>query len=384
MPNSPPETTTNHRLCDFCNQSTALLYCRADTAKLCISCDRQVHTTNPLFTKHTRSLLCDRCDNSPASIFCSTHAVVHCPNCDWETHNNNINNDNDIDVDNNVVKSGSPVHDRRPLEGFTGCPSVTDLLAVFGFEDLSKKGLFFGGEDGSGGTGGGFEDCFVWETPGFVSLDDLIVSSGFDHNYQAMGVPPFPKNRNAAFGAYKDELLNQLRELAKSDPSGQEMIKPISEFEFPSEQSFQLQVMSSGLEHKFDENLISSLETNTFQWCPDGSDAVDHEFYSDPLVGRNADGSCIVPDQKTTNLNDSSNINANYEDQSHHDAVESIQVFHGVGLRDINSQEREIALTRYKEKKKSRRYDKHIRYESRKVRAESRTRIRGRFAKMDR
>lgn len=29
------------------------------------------------------------------------------------------------------------------------------------------------------------------------------------------------------------------------------------------------------------------------------------------------------------------------------------------------------------------RYDKHIRYESRKVRAESRTRIKGRFAKID-
>lgn len=29
------------------------------------------------------------------------------------------------------------------------------------------------------------------------------------------------------------------------------------------------------------------------------------------------------------------------------------------------------------------RYDKHVRYESRKVRAESRTRIKGRFAKID-
>ncbi|KAJ0051535.1 hypothetical protein Pint_01052 [Pistacia integerrima] len=28
-------------------------------------------------------------------------------------------------------------------------------------------------------------------------------------------------------------------------------------------------------------------------------------------------------------------------------------------------------------------YDKHIRYESRKVRAESRTRVKGRFAKID-
>ncbi|KAI3805943.1 hypothetical protein L1987_21831 [Smallanthus sonchifolius] len=370
MPDSP---NNRRRLCDFCNQSTAILYCRADTAKLCLSCDREVHSTNLLFTKHTRSLLCDGCDSSPASIFCSTDAVVHCQNCDWETHNK--------------LKSPAATHDRRPLEGFTGCPSVTDLLSILGFEDLSKKGLLNGGEGGSDsfGSGDGFPDYLVWETPSFVSLDDLVVSSGFDHNYQAMGVPPLPKNRNAALGTYKDELLYQLRELAKSDPNvddGQKMTKPISEF-LPT-QNFQLQGRSSGFEHKFEESANSSFEANTFQWCPDSCDAGDREFYSDQLVGHNTDGNCIVPDGKIINIPISSHINADYEDPSHHNVVENTQIFHGVGVREINSQERETAITRYKEKKKSRRYDKHIRYESRKVRAETRTRIRGRFAKMDR
>ncbi|KAJ0742683.1 putative transcription factor C2C2-CO-like family [Helianthus annuus] len=359
MPDSPPPPdTTNNRLCDNCNHSPALLYCRADTAKLCLSCDREIHSTTPLFTKHTRSLLCDTCSTSPASIFCSTHAFVHCNNCDWETHNNS-----------------SSSHDRRPLEGFTGCPTVFDLLSYLGFDDLS----------GCGGDGGGFEDYLVWETPGFVSLDDLIVSSGGDHNYQAMGVPPLPKNRNAAFGAYKEEFLNQLRELAKSEPNvdnGQEMVKPINEF--PPTQNFILH--GSGFEHKFEENANSSYETNnTFQWCPDGTDAGDPEFYSDQLIGHNADDrSCIVPDEKFISIHSASHISANCEGQSHHTVAENTQVFHSVGVREINTQERETALTRYKEKKKSRRYDKLIRYESRKVRAESRTRIRGRFAKMDR
>lgn len=115
--------------CDFCNKLPALLYCRADTAKLCLSCDREVHSTNPLFTKHTRSLLCDACDSTPASIYCSTHATVHCQNCDWESHSNSPEN-----------------HDRRLLEGFTGTPTVTDLMAVFGFEDLSKKWVLIGGD----------------------------------------------------------------------------------------------------------------------------------------------------------------------------------------------------------------------------------------------
>uniref|UniRef100_A0A5B6YP87 Putative zinc finger protein CONSTANS-LIKE 14-like isoform X1 n=1 Tax=Davidia involucrata TaxID=16924 RepID=A0A5B6YP87_DAVIN len=39
------------------------------------------------------------------------------------------------------------------------------------------------------------------------------------------------------------------------------------------------------------------------------------------------------------------------------------------------------AMLRYKEKKKTRRYDKHIRYESRKARADTRKRVKGRFVK---
>lgn len=180
----PEEIKQNpHRLCDFCGESIALLYCRADSAKLCLSCDREVHSTNQLFTKHTRLLLCDSCNSSPASIFCSTDNSVLCQNCDWESHN---------------LSSSSSPHDRRPLEGFSGCPSVTELLAILGFEDFGKKALFGGGEGGIvgsdlGGSDYGFEDFLVWDTPSFVTLDDLIVSSGSQHTFQAMGVPPLPK-----------------------------------------------------------------------------------------------------------------------------------------------------------------------------------------------
>lgn len=172
------------RPCDYCGHSTAVLYCRADSAKLCFSCDREVHSTNQLFSKHTRTLLCDACDDSPATILCSTDSSVFCQNCDWEKHNPSL----------------SSVHERRPLEGFTGCPSVTELLSIMGFQDLGKKELF----DSSGVAGKtedgflgceieGLSDLFVWDTPSVFSLDDLISSSGSSHNFQAMEVPPLPK-----------------------------------------------------------------------------------------------------------------------------------------------------------------------------------------------
>lgn len=97
-----------------------------------------------------------------------------CQNCDWETHNN-----------------FRCVHDRRPIEGFNGSPSVSELLNFLGLEDLGKKSLVFGG-----GNDDGLLDFLVWETPAIVSLDDLIVSNDSvdsGRSFQAMGVPPLPK-----------------------------------------------------------------------------------------------------------------------------------------------------------------------------------------------
>jgi hypothetical protein len=45
------------------------------------------------------------------------------------------------------------------------------------------------------------------------------------------------------------------------------------------------------------------------------------------------------------------------------------------------AQNRDSAMQRYKEKRKNRRYEKHIRYESRKLRADTRKRVKGRFVK---
>lgn len=167
------EENHHQHLCDFCGNNTALLYCRADSAKLCFTCDREVHSTNQLFTKHTRWLLCNLCDSSPASILCCTETSVLCQNCDWESHNKLLS-----------------LHERRPLEGFTGCPSVSELLSILGFEDLGKKELLCGGDDGAYG----FSDWVIWDTPSVVTLDDLIANNNESrHNYQAIGVPPLPK-----------------------------------------------------------------------------------------------------------------------------------------------------------------------------------------------
>ncbi|XP_059659513.1 zinc finger protein CONSTANS-LIKE 13 [Cornus florida] len=367
---------TQNRICDFCGESLALLYCRADSAKLCFSCDREVHSTNQLFTKHTRSQLCDLCDSSPASFLCSTENLVLCQNCDWERHG----------------RSSSSLHDRRPLEGFTGCPCVTELLTVLGFEDLGKKALQSGGGDdglvgsrvyGSFDGNDEFADLLVWDTPSFVSLDDLIVSTNSEHNFQAMGVPPPPKNRNAATGQYKREILNQLRKLTKLEPDfidGNGDAEPLMGFQsLVPEEDLHPGSMYVDFGHDAVPDAIPSYEACALKWCSDDGELSNKGLHS---MLSYSEENYLVPEKDSDIGGCVSHVDGGHEEGLHHHIVtETVQVLPKVTA--LASQERGTALSRYKEKKKTRRYDKHIRYESRKVRAETRTRIKGRFAKID-
>ncbi|KAJ6710440.1 ZINC FINGER PROTEIN CONSTANS-LIKE 10 [Salix koriyanagi] len=357
------------RLCDYCNDATALLYCRADSAKLCFSCDHEVHSTNQLFSKHTRSLLCDACDASPVSLFCETEHSVFCQNCDWERHSHS---------------SLSSTHIRRPIEGFDGCPSGNDLMTILGLEDLGlKKSLFFS-EESDGFTGSElddvYSDLFVWDSPS-VCIDDLIVSSDSGSSFQALEVPPLPKNRNAACGQHKEEILCQLRELVsmKPDPYGNADIDPVNIY-----LSLDADPQPPNLKTIGDPGAFASYEENLPVWLADYGEAANHVFSSSTLPRSNFEESCAVPDKELNIIGSTSHIHDDHEAMPQPLTIETLPALPNAVAHDMNSQERDSAVSRYKEKKKTRRYNKRIRYESRKLRAESRTRIRGRFAKMDR
>ncbi|XP_057718041.1 zinc finger protein CONSTANS-LIKE 13 [Arachis stenosperma] len=345
--------------CDYCNSSRSVLYCRADSAKLCFKCDREVHSTNQLFSKHTRTLLCDSCYDSPASILCSTESSVLCHNCDWESHNLSL----------------PTVHERGPLEGFTACPSVSELLTILGFEDVGKKALLYGDGGGGGGDGGGgeknsaddfmgceiegFSDFFVWDAPSVVSLDDLISSSAPSHNFQAMEVPPLPKNRKSSCGRHREEILSQLRELANSEP-----------LDLDSEQQQYLQSgnMSTDLEHDFKTDKFPS-----YEWHRRSSEPMNQVVPLNTLLNEE-----VAVEHPTSAVSENNEGKTPISFKS-----ETVSVVPKATPCELTSQERDSALLRYKQKKKTRRYEKHIRYESRKVRAQSRIRVKGRFAKME-
>ncbi|XP_021723026.1 zinc finger protein CONSTANS-LIKE 15-like [Chenopodium quinoa] len=110
--------SSDNKLCDFCNQQAAVLYCRADSAKLCLLCDQHVHSANTLSKKHVRNLLCDGCGSQPATVKCFTHNnLCFCQDCDWDLHQSTANHDRSAATD-----------------AFSGCPTASDLSSFLGFD----------------------------------------------------------------------------------------------------------------------------------------------------------------------------------------------------------------------------------------------------------
>lgn len=77
------------KLCDSCQSATAALFCRADSAFLCLSCDSKIHAANKLASRHARVVVCEVCEHSPAHVTCKADAASLCLTCDRDIHSAN-------------------------------------------------------------------------------------------------------------------------------------------------------------------------------------------------------------------------------------------------------------------------------------------------------
>ncbi|KAJ6937020.1 B-box zinc finger protein 19-like [Populus alba x Populus x berolinensis] len=81
-------------LCDVCESAAAILFCAADEAALCRSCDEKVHMCNKLASRHVRVGLadpsdvrrCDICEKAPAFFYCEIDGSSLCLQCDMMVH----------------------------------------------------------------------------------------------------------------------------------------------------------------------------------------------------------------------------------------------------------------------------------------------------------
>ncbi|XP_027936970.1 putative zinc finger protein At1g68190 isoform X2 [Vigna unguiculata] len=104
------------KVCEFCTALRPLVYCKADSAYLCLSCDAKVHLANALSGRHLRNLVCNSCGDRVAYVVCLDHKMLICRDCDQKLHNNSLS------------------HQKRAIRSFIGSPSAKDFAALWGFE----------------------------------------------------------------------------------------------------------------------------------------------------------------------------------------------------------------------------------------------------------
>ncbi|RZR89447.1 hypothetical protein BHM03_00017201 [Ensete ventricosum] len=177
--------------CDHCGEAgTAVLYCRADAARLCLACDADVHAANALAQRHTRGPICDSCAAAPAVALCAADGLALCAACDDDTHG----------------AFGPSSHPRTAIESFSGSLSAIELAAAWGFDLASKIHQF----------------CLPTE---FTSVDDwfaLDATPVVDPSLQELYVPCAKRHKSslATGGKGRQALFRQLMELVARESPG--------------------------------------------------------------------------------------------------------------------------------------------------------------------
>lgn len=283
------------KLCDSCKSTKATLFCRSDSAFLCITCDSNIHAANKLASRHHRVTLCEVCEQAPAHVTCKADAAALCVSCDHDIH------------------SANPLasrHERIPLNTF----------------HHNSQQQFFSESDPDADVSTEEAEAASWllQTPSNPKGPDLNSS-------------------HYSFTEINATDLNFVSVDAKTDspeehsPGTADGVVPV--------QSHSKTVT----EHYSDiNNDFSTSKPFTYNY--------NHSVSSPSLeVG-------VVPDGNVMS-------EISYCGYGSTPAVQ------------ITAADREARVMRYREKRKNRRFEKTIRYASRKAYAETRPRIKGRFAK---
>lgn len=75
--------------CCVC-ESPAKLWCENDKAFLCAECDHKVHSSNALAARHSRFPICELCKSSACQVYCCQDKAYLCDVCDAAVHSDNV------------------------------------------------------------------------------------------------------------------------------------------------------------------------------------------------------------------------------------------------------------------------------------------------------
>ncbi|OIW04347.1 hypothetical protein TanjilG_32539 [Lupinus angustifolius] len=393
-------------LCDFCGDQRAVVYCRSDAACLCLSCDRNVHSANALSRRHSRTLVCERCNSEPASVQCTEESISLCQNCDWLGHG---------------TASSSSTHKRQTINCYTGCPSSAELSSIWSFfsdiPSMGEKceqelGLMSINENRNNSTWVPLESQNVSGSPQVTDLPSKDRSSvGASSMPESSSKPRLPDQQPES----ADECIPKLNWSGKKSPGifeDDDLYNDFNMDEVDLELENYEELFGMTLSHSEDlfenggiDSLFGTKEVAASAGNSNCQGAVAAEGSSIGLVNAvqpacsNAASADSMLSSKTepflriTGRQSQSNISFSgiSKDSSTGDyqecgASSTLPIgeppwYSPCPESSLQYASRSNAVMRYREKKKARKFEKSVRYASRKARADIRKRVKGRFVK---
>ncbi|KAL9315929.1 hypothetical protein ACSQ67_016930 [Phaseolus vulgaris] len=406
-------------LCDFCGDQRSLVYCRSDAACLCLSCDRNVHSANALSRRHSRNLLCERCNLQPAFVRCDEEKISLCQNCDWLAHGSSPT---------------SSTHKRQTINCYSGCPSAAEFSSIWSFFlDIPSMGEACEQELGlmSINENGNKSDLVPPEgqnVSGSAQVTDLPTKVKFWAGTSSIPVsgseprildqPPGPGNECMPKRVNKIARLQEMDSLfvlsweknsgiCEDDNLYDDFIMDEVDLELENyEELFGMALSHSeelfengGFESLFEaKDMSASVGESHCQGAvvAEGSSAglvnaiqsaCSNAASADSMLSTKTEPIvCFTGRQSQSNISFSGVTKESAGDYQDCDASSMLLMGEPPWCppcpeSSLHSANRSNAVMRYKEKKKTRKFEKKVRYASRKARADVRRRVKGRFVK---
>nr|AEP02839.1 heading day 1 [Oryza rufipogon]AEP02845.1 heading day 1 [Oryza rufipogon]AEP02850.1 heading day 1 [Oryza rufipogon] len=349
------------RPCDGCRAAPSVVYCRADAAYLCASCDARVHAANRVASRHERVRVCEACEQAPAALACRADAAALCLACDVQVH------------------SANPLARRHQRVPVAPLPAITIPATSVLAEAVVATATVLGGKDeevdswlilskdsnnnnnnnnsNSSNNDNDNNDNSNSSNNGmyFGEVDEYFDLVGYNSYYDNR----IENNQDQQYGMHEQqEQQQQQQEMQKefAEKEGSECVVP-SQITMLSEQ----QHSGYGV---VGADQAASMTAGVSAYTDSISNSIS---FSSMEAG-------IVPDSTVIDMPNSRILTP----------AGAINLFSGPSLQmslHFSSMDREARVLRYREKKKARKFEKTIRYETRKAYAEARPRIKGRFAK---
>ncbi|KAJ0582754.1 putative transcription factor C2C2-CO-like family [Helianthus annuus] len=357
--------------CDHCGEARSMVYCRSDAAYLCLSCDRIVHSANALSQRHSRTLVCDRCNSQPALVRCIEEKVSLCQNCDWVGHN------------------GSTKHSKQTLRCYSGCPSAVELSAIWSFMSVSDSGFVNG------------PTCE--QKMGSMSITDNSQgpSRSNNNNNQDLLANGLQQNVDQQTGPVNSSP-------SKISHSGTKDLEPLLDHDDGFYADFSMDEVDLSIENYeelfgvghndpkqlFAKDGIDSLfggAESSYVGKETSNPACSNAASADSLRSCKTEPNPCSYARQHSNISFSSLTGESSAGEYHLYCDASSMLLMGDPPRcnpgagpdqtTTPSGSRSDAVLRYKEKKKMRKFEKRVRYATRKERADVRKRVKGRFVK---